>query len=127
MSACLKSCNLQSCGLIAMGIFSGFVVRKGGRRVSAPQERKKQYILDLRILSPIPARGHSSFQRGKHCGQRTKHSLTNTCSLFAREVSSISSKGINRSIFFSRLHRISSGPLTIACTQAIIQRYTMAR
>jgi hypothetical protein len=27
---------------------------------------KKQYILDL---SPKPARGHSSFQRGKHCGE----------------------------------------------------------
>jgi hypothetical protein len=58
----------------------------------------------------------------KHCGQRTKHSLTITCSLFARELSSISSNGIIQSIFFFRLHRVSSGLLAIAGTQAIIQR-----
>jgi hypothetical protein len=69
-------------------------MRKGGRRVSTPKGRKKQPILDL---SPIPAHGHSSFQRGKRCGQRTKHSLTRTCSLIAREVSSIRSKGIAQS------------------------------
>jgi hypothetical protein len=92
----------------------GFIsMRKGGRRVSTHQERKKQSILDL---SPIPAHGHSSFQKGKHCGQRTKRSSTSMCFLFAREVSSTSSKGITRLIFFSRLRRISSGLLTIACT-----------
>ena len=41
-------------------------IRKGGRRASTPQERKKQSILDL---TPIPAHGHSSFQNGKHYGQ----------------------------------------------------------
>jgi hypothetical protein len=57
-------------------------MRKGGRRVST-QERKKQFTLDL---SPIPAHGHSSFKGGRNCGQRTKHSSTSTCSLFAGEV-----------------------------------------
>ncbi len=93
-------------------------MRKGGKRVNTPQERKKQSILDL---SPIPSYGHSSFQRGKQCGQRTKQSLTSTWSLSAREVLSIRSKGIIQSVYFSRLHWISSGLLTIACTQAIIQ------
>jgi hypothetical protein len=88
-------------------------MRKGERRVSTPQERKKQSIFDL---SPIPAHGHSSFQNGKHYGQRIKRNSTSMCFLFARGVWLTNSKGITRSIFFFRLRRLSSGLLTITCT-----------
>jgi hypothetical protein len=71
----------------------------------------------------------SSLQRGRRCGQLTKHSLVSTCSLSVREVSSNSSQGIIWLISFFRLHLISSGLLTITCTvtQAIIQGYIMTR
>jgi hypothetical protein len=88
----------------------GFIsMRKGGRRVSTPQKRKKQSILDF---SPIPAHGNSSSQKGKHFGQRNQRSSTSMCSLLPREVLSTSSKGITWLIFFSGLQRISSGLLT---------------
>ncbi len=86
---------------------------EGGRRVSTPQERKKQSILDLR---PTPAHGHSSFQNGKHSGQRIKRNLMNMCFPSAKGVLLINSKGmITQSISFLRLRRPSNGFLTIAC------------
>ena len=88
-------------------------MRKGGRRVSTPQERKKQSILDL---SPIPAHGHSSFQNGKHYGRRIKRSLMSMCFPSVRGVLLINSRRMKtQSISFFRLRRPSNGFLTIAC------------
>ena len=88
-------------------------MRKGGKRVSTPQERKKQSILDL---SPIPAHGHSSFQNGKHYGRRIKRSLMSMCFPSARGVLLINSRRMKiQSISFFRLQRPSNGFLTIAC------------
>ncbi len=75
-------------------------------------------------LSPTPAHGHFSFQRRMCYGLRTRRSLMNIRSLFARQQSLTSSVRSVQLMSCIKSHIQSSGSLRISCMSANIQGCT---